>query len=176
MKGNGQGRKIICKKQRLKSVFISKRKEFDKAVRKAKRKFKKTNDDDLIKFQTKDQREFWRKEGSIGVANERQSLIPMQVETDNGDINDNIPTVLDKWESDFSNLLNMPEDNLAESINLEPHPEIVPPMTYDVGMNGILTFEEMQKMIRKAKCNKAPGFDEIPMDILKNDSACFFLT
>ena len=28
-------------KQRLKSVFISKRKEFDKAVRKAKRKFKK---------------------------------------------------------------------------------------------------------------------------------------
>ena len=28
-------------KQRLKSVFISKRKEFDKVVRKAKRKFKK---------------------------------------------------------------------------------------------------------------------------------------
>ena len=48
-------------KQRLKSVFISKRKEFDKAVRKAKRKFKKTNDDDLIEFQTKDQREFWKK-------------------------------------------------------------------------------------------------------------------
>ena len=91
-------------KQRLKSVFILKRKEFDKAVRKAKRKFKKTNDDDLIEFQTKDQREFWKKNGSIGVANERQSLIPMQVETDNGDINDNIPTVLDKWESDFSNL------------------------------------------------------------------------
>ena len=45
-------------KQRLKSVFILKRKEFDKAVRKAKRKFKKTNDDDLIEFQTKDQREF----------------------------------------------------------------------------------------------------------------------
>ena len=52
--------------------------------------------------------------------NERQSLIPMQVETDNGDINDNIPTVLDKWERDFLNLFNPPEDNLAESINLYP--------------------------------------------------------
>ena len=99
----------------------------------------------------------------------------MQVETDNGDINDNIPTVLEKWKSDFSNLFNPPEDNLAESINLDPHPEIVQPMTYDVGMNGIFTFEEMEKMTRKAKCNKAPGFDEIPMDVLKNDSACFFL-
>ena len=54
----------------------------------------------------------------------------MQVETNNGDINDNIPTVLDKWESDFSNLFNPPEDNLAESVNLDPHPEIVQPMTY----------------------------------------------
>ena len=99
----------------------------------------------------------------------------MQVETDNGDINDNIPTVLDKWESDFPNLFNPPEDNLAESINFDHHPAIVQSMTYDVGMNGIFTFEEMQKMIRKAKCNKAPGFDEIPMDVLKNDSACFSL-
>ena len=75
----------------------------------------------------------------------------MQVETDNGDINDNIPTILDKWESDFSILFNPPEDNLAESIYFDPHPEIVQPMTYDNGMNGIVTFEEMQKMIRKAK-------------------------
>ena len=44
----------------------------------------------------------------------------MQVETDNGEINDNIPTVLDKWESVFSNLFNPPEDNLAGSINLDP--------------------------------------------------------
>ena len=83
--------------------------------------------------------------------NERQSLIPMQVETDNGDINDNIPTVLDKWGSDFSNLFNPPEDNLAESINFNPHPEKVQPMTYDVGMNGIFTFEEMQKNDKKGK-------------------------
>ena len=48
----------------------------------------------------------------------------MQVETDNGDINDNILTVLDKWESDFSKLFNPPEDNSADSINFDPHPEI----------------------------------------------------
>ena len=48
-------------------------------------------------------------------------------------------------------------------------------MTYDVEMNGIFTFEEMEKkMIRKVKCNKAPGFDEIPMDVLKNDIAHVF--
>ena len=29
-------------------------------------------------------------------------------------------------------------------------------------------------MIRKAKCNKAPGFDEIPMDVLKNSIAHVF--
>ncbi|MCG8033469.1 MAG: reverse transcriptase family protein, partial [Candidatus Thiodiazotropha taylori] len=34
---------------------------------------------------------------------------------------------------------------------------------------------ELQKVVRRAKQNKAPGFDEIPADVLKNDTACSFL-
>ena len=48
-------------------------------------------------------------------------------------------------------------------------------MAYAVEINGLLTFEELQRWLKKAKCNKAPGFDEIPVDVFKNDCAGFFL-
>lgn len=47
-------------------------------------------------------------------------------------------------------------------------------MTYDIEMNGHFTYDELVKAVRNAKCNKAPGCDEIPVDVLKNDNACFF--
>ena len=40
-------------------------------------------------------------------------------------------------------------------------------MAYDVKMNSIITIEELQKAVKKAKCYKAPGFDEIPVYVLK---------
>ena len=33
----------------------------------------------------------------------------------------------------------------------------------------------IQRVIIRAKCNKAPGFDEIPVDVLKNPTACSYL-
>ena len=40
-------------------------------------------------------------------------------------------------------------------------------MTDDVEMNGDFTYAELQNVLKRAKNNKAPGFDEIPVAVLK---------
>ena len=93
-----------------------------------KRNFKKRKDDDLIAAQNLDQREFWKKIGSIGVANARQSTIPLQVESENGSITNDIPTVLQKWKNDFSNLFNPNENEILDNeANILMSNENVPP-------------------------------------------------
>ena len=67
-------------------------------------------DDELIATQNAEQREFWNKIGSTGIAYARQSLIPLQVENENDLITKDIPEVLQKRENDFSELFN-PSDN-----------------------------------------------------------------
>ena len=43
-------------------------------------------------------------------------------------------------------------------------------------INGVITNSEFIKVINNAKCNKAPEYDEIPVHVLKNESAIqFFL-
>ena len=55
------------------------------------------------------------------------------------------------------------------------HTDNVQPMTYDPEMNGLFTCEELKRVVKRAKCKKAPGFDEIRVDFLKNENACLFL-
>ena len=42
-------------------------------------------------------------------------------------------------------------------------------MMNDVEMNGDFTYAELQNVLKRAKNNKAPGFDEIPLDVLKKN-------
>ena len=140
------------------------------------RPFKKRKDDDLIAAQNLDQREFWKKIGSIGVANARQSTIPLQVESENGSITNDIPTVLQKWKNDFSNLFNLNENEILDNEATILHTiGAAQPMMNDPEMNGMFTCDELKKVVKRAKCNKAPGFDEIPVDVLKNEATCLFL-
>ena len=48
-------------------------------------------------------------------------------------------------------------------------------MVNDVEMNGDFTYAELQNVIKHAKNNKAPGFGEIPVDVLKKPTACSYL-
>ena len=160
-------------KIRLISDFIGTRKAFDRTVRKSKRNFKKMKDDDLIATQSSDQREFWKKIGSIGIANARQSLIPLKVENENGSVTTDIPVVLEKWKNDFSTLLNSDTNDTPDE---QAHYQQTPTtMMDDVEINGDFTYAELQNVLKRAKNNKAPGFDEIPVDVLKNSTACSYL-
>ena len=114
--------------------------------------------------------------GSIGVANARQSTIPLQVESENGSITNDIPTVLQKWKNDFSNLFNPNENEILDNeANILHTIGAAQPMMNDPEMNGMFTCDELKKVVKRAKCNKAPGFDEIPVDVLKNEATCLFL-
>ena len=107
----------------------------------------KQKDDELIATQILDQREFWKKIGSIGVANARQSLIPLQVETENGSITNDIPTVLQKLKNDFSNSFNPNENADLDDYQttILQHTDNVQPMTYDPENNGLCTCDELKK-------------------------------
>ena len=100
----------------------------------------------------------------------------MQVESENGSITNDIPTVLQKWKNDFSNLFNPNENEILHNeANILHTIGAAQPMMNDPEMNGMFTCDELKKVVKRAKCNKAPGFDEIPVDVLKNEATCLFL-
>ncbi|CAG2253195.1 unnamed protein product [Mytilus edulis] len=72
-----------CKKD-LRHIFVEKRKLFDKSSQKAKRQFWYHSQEQLLDDQKRDPREFWKKIGKVGVGNERQKSIPMEVTLDDG--------------------------------------------------------------------------------------------
>ncbi|VDI37095.1 Hypothetical predicted protein [Mytilus galloprovincialis] len=75
-----------CKKD-LRHIFVEKRKLFDKSSQKAKRQFWYHSQEQLLDDQRRDPREFWKKIGKVGVGNERQKSIPMEVTLDDGTTN-----------------------------------------------------------------------------------------
>lgn len=48
---------------------------------------------------TKNQQQFWEKIGKIGVAENRKSIIPMEVIDDDGNVSSQLTEVLNKWKS-----------------------------------------------------------------------------
>ncbi len=86
--------------QELKSRFVTERKHFDRLVQKAKRAHWHNTQLDMLSNQSKNQKQFWKDFGKIGIGNERQNCIPMEVIDQNGNISNNTDTVLDQM-ADF---------------------------------------------------------------------------
>ena len=163
-------------KARKKQLFVGKRKIFDKEIRLSKRRYKKEKDEELLEIQNRDQREFWRKIGSIGVSQNRQSGIPFEVKLEDGSISNDMQTVMNRWKNDFSNLLNPINDTTdTDRPVIVPNNNLNHAMLNDVELNGNITYEELCKVIKNAGNNKAPGHDDIPTEVLKNETARFFL-
>jgi hypothetical protein len=62
--------------------------------------------EELLLESTKNQQQFWKQIGKIGVAENRKSIIPMEVIDDDGNVSSPLTEVLNKWKSAYSNLLN----------------------------------------------------------------------
>ncbi|CAG2252849.1 unnamed protein product [Mytilus edulis] len=86
----------------LKSVYVQKRKYFDREVQKCKRKYWFSMQQDLLLESKRNQQQFWKKIGKIGVAENRKSVIPMEVIDQDGNVNSNLTAVLDKWKSEYN--------------------------------------------------------------------------
>ncbi|CAG2189035.1 unnamed protein product [Mytilus edulis] len=106
-----------CKKD-LRHIFVEKRKLFDKSSQKAKRQFWYNSQEQLLDDQKRDPREFWKKIGKVGVGNERQKSIPMEVTLDDGTTSTDTNTVLNKWKNCFDKLLNCNNQTIDTNVNI----------------------------------------------------------
>ena len=155
-------------KQRLRAVARGYRDALDRNVQAAKRKYWREMQDSLLKLQTENPKEYWRFIGKIGVAQERSNRIPWEVIDADGVVKSDPDSVIKRWKNDFEKLLNSDEDS-AQEPELDPPPPEPPPV--DTGLDNSISLQEVQLAVRVAKCGKAMGWDEIPVEVLKNDSA-----
>ncbi|CAG2253657.1 unnamed protein product [Mytilus edulis] len=161
--------KIQNQKKFFRQVFVNKRKLFDKAVKKAKRQYWYSMQEELSNS-CGNPKEFWRKIGKIGVGSERQNYIPMEVKLDNGHISSDKDEVLNKWKCDFSNMFNRNDDS---DVNIcENDVDVL----YDDMLDCEISVEEVFNVLKCSKNGKSPGYDEIPVELYKNQTMLNALT
>ena len=92
----------------LKADYCAERRLFDKMNRRCKRQHQRTEQEKLQGLLHNDgaPRDFWREIGKLSLANERKSKIPMEVVDADGSSIFDSDRVLEKWKTDYSNLLN----------------------------------------------------------------------
>jgi hypothetical protein len=113
--------------------------------------------------------QFWKNIGKIGIFNERNKSIPMQIVLDNGAISDDVKMVLLKWRHDFGNLLNAGGGAIvAERFDGVKN-------VSDADLDLDIDIIEVAKAMENAKIGKAAGIDLIPSDVLKNEASLFVL-
>jgi len=96
-----------AQKKNLKEKYCSERKCFDKLNRTYKRRYVVSEQEKLQdKLISSNQRDFWKSIGKLGIANERKETIPWSVLDDDGNLRTEKASVLERWKSDFENLLN----------------------------------------------------------------------
>ena len=125
----------VCEKERLwlkctnsinrnvlKANYCAERRRFDQMNRRYKRQHQRTAQEklhDLLQNDTT--RDFWKEIGKLSLANERKSKLPMEVVDPEGHSIFDQDQVLEKWKTDYSNLLNSESSKTFD----EEHYEIV---------------------------------------------------
>jgi hypothetical protein len=155
----------------LKAIYVNSRKCFDKEVQKCKRTYWYSLQNDLLQECEVDQNKFWQSIGKIGVSYSGKNKIPEEVLLEDGSTSYCIQDVLDKWRSDFSSLF-----NYVNITNTDANSVFVTENSnQNCSFNGQISLLEVRNAILQAKNGKASGFDDIPAEVLKNDTAISFL-
>ena len=150
--------------------FKHSRHTFDKKLRSCERKYYYDKATELEQFNTNNPKEFWQQIKKLGP--NKKSDIPMKVKVGDA-FNCETATVLNKWKGDFENLYNLPNNpnfdtefynNITQT---KSEYEQNSTETNDM-VNAEISYDEIEKLVNKAKNNKAVGIDEIPYEILKN--------
>ena len=137
---------IKCKgtygqKQSFKQDFLLARSKFDKALRSSERQYNKQFLDKLEIINTTNPKDFWN---TIKYLGPRKQCIPMEVEI-NGKRCSDKNIVLEKWASEFENLLN---ENMGNVRIEEQYSKIVmdlPRMESDSNDNGFLNHDLLMR-------------------------------
>ena len=96
----------------------------------------------------------------------------MEVVDSEGNSVFNTEHVLEKWKSDYSNLLN---SGNIEKFDIQQHDHLLQNGTINNeqlnldSLNMDITYQEVRDSVYRAKLRKASGFDGIPSEILRFD-------
>jgi hypothetical protein len=158
-------------KDDLRKDFISKRKCFDKVLRKTEREYNKNVIDNIELVCTDNPRQFWRYLKNLGSRPK-----PSIVYDDSGSVVYELSAVLDKWKNEFCCLLNRPDSNLFDNEFFDLCQREKSQILNESENNDNTTLNhefstgEFKKAIKRLKNNKSTSFDCIPNEILKNEN------
>ncbi|CAG2255049.1 unnamed protein product [Mytilus edulis] len=150
----------------LRHIYVEKRKLFDKSVQKAKRQYWFSSQEELMNTAS-NPKEFWRKIGKIGVGNERQNNIPMEVKLSDGSLCNNQNVVIDTWKNSFCDMLNQNHSSISLNSNQ---------VIFDEFLDNVISIDEVYKVLNLSKNGKSPGIDDIQVELFKNNTALNALT
>ena len=173
LKANG------VQRRELHAQFKSDQKSFDRLYRKTERKYKYEQLCDIEKNCTSDPKKFWDTLRRIGPR--KTSHIPLEVVDDNGIESNRIDDVLHKWKTEYEKLFSfVPMDGEFDEAFytsiVEGMAELERTCHVLDGLNDNITNAEVVSVIRGAKVNKSVGLDNLPNEILKNESTIEVLT
>ena len=157
----------------LKEERLRRQKDFDCEKQKAKRTYWRSMQEEMLRMQTTNPKEYWKYIGKLGVAQERKQVIPWEVMQADGSISCDTGTVLEKWKADFHMLYNpcLNGDTSADA----PNEQLDYPTWNLHEIDCDISIQEIKQALRKAKDGKAIGFDGVPTEVLRNDNAISYL-
>ena len=174
-------RKCKYKEKQCKATMKCKQRDFDRAVQKAKRKYWYDRQQDIVNmFDKSNSKDFWKHIGTLGVGKDRKVNIPFEIVKDDGTVTKNKDEVLSHWADHYRNLLN-PDVSVDSNVNVNeqhvpksPNNVLASDELYQF-MDCPITWGEISEAIRKAKLGKATGYDELPLEALRNDIVKYYL-
>ena len=155
-------------KQQLRCEWLETRKLYDKTYQKEKRNYWFTIQQDLIRLQSSNPKDFWRYIKQI--ANEKP-ILPSEIKLADGTISREPNVVLERWAEAFESLLNdttyVCEENIPDTLNEN--------IDNDENFCGPITVEEISKAIRNMQNGKAYGVDDVPIEVIRNPNMMLFM-
>jgi hypothetical protein len=159
----------------LRSQFKLAQDTFDRRIRSAERRYKRSLAFDIDSASTDNPREFWNHIKQLGP--KRKSSIPLEVYDDNGNIISDEEFVFNKWTNEFGKLYNFNENSvefdnefyeniLREKSFLESN-MLDPLFEGNRVLNVTITLSEVKRVVNKSKNGKSVGIDKIPYEVLK---------
>ena len=162
------------------SVYLMKQRNFDKAVKRTKRKYTTQKHTEIEELQTSDPRKFWDHLNNLGPKSKK--TIPVEVYDDTGNIINDPEDVLNKWESEFKSLFDrlkatensdfdeaFYEEVLKFKQDLEKQTGSSQTINNDDFLNCPISVDEISKACLNSKNSKSPGTDKQPYEVYKND-------
>ena len=93
-----------------------------------------------------DQQEFWKKIGKVGIGQERQKLIPMEVLLEDGSVSKSADVVMNKWKTSLYELLN---PNITADENDEAILKDKSDLNFEQDINIVITRDEVVKVVNE---------------------------